>query len=83
MSRIIVRIELTREAKNRLTEISHRNGMTQVSVTSRLLEWFAGQSELVQAAVLGHYPQEIQADIAEMILKRMLGGKKSKKAESA
>jgi hypothetical protein len=74
--RIIVRIELTRGAKDRLTEISHRNGMTQVSVQSRLLEWFSNQSELVQGAVLGHYPPEIQAEVAELILKRMAGRKK-------
>jgi hypothetical protein len=74
--RIIVRIELTRNAKDRLSEVAHRNGMTQVSVTSRLLEWFANQTELVQGAVLGHYPAEIQAEIAEVILKKMAGRKK-------
>jgi len=75
--RIIVRIELTPGAKEHLTGIAKRNGMTQVAVTSRLLEWFAQQSELVQAAILGHYPHAIQAEIAELILKRMTGLKKS------
>ena len=70
-SRIIVRIELTHSAKDHLTAIAKRGGMTQVSVTSRLLEWFAEQNELVQAAILGHYPNAIQAEIAEMILKKM------------
>src|SRR2546423_7577620 len=74
--RIIVRIELTPSAKEHLTSIAKRNGMTQVAVTSRLLEWFATQSELVQAAILGHYPHAIQAEIAELILKRMAGLKK-------
>jgi len=69
--RIIVRIELTPSAKEHLTRIAKRNGMTQVAVTSRLLEWFATQSELVQAAILGHYPQAIQAEIADLILKHM------------
>lgn len=45
--------------------------MTQVAMTSRLIEWFTGTSELIQAAVLGAYPVEIQSDIAKLILKRM------------
>jgi hypothetical protein len=71
--RIIVRLELTPSAKEHLHTISRRNGMAQVTVTSRLVEWFATQSELVQAAILGHYPHAIQAEIAELILKRMTG----------
>ena len=74
--RIVVRLELTPGAKDRLNEISHRAGMTQLAVTSRLVEWFAGQSELIQSAVLGHYPEEIQGDVAKLILKKMLDKKK-------
>jgi hypothetical protein len=70
-SRIVVRLELTKEAKNRLAEISKRTGMTQVSVSSRLFEWFSKQTELLQAAVLGQYPKEIESEVAEMILKRV------------
>lgn len=70
-SRIIVRIELTPIAKERLNELSDRAGMTQVAMLSRLVEWFAGQSELIQAAVMGHYPTEVESDIAKLILKKM------------
>ena len=70
-ARIIVRIELTPDAKRRLMEISKRFGMTQISATSRLVEWFAGQSELVQAAVLGQYPAEIEGDVAKLILQKI------------
>lgn len=70
-SRIVVRLELTKEAKSRLAEISKRTGMTQVAVSSRLFEWFSKQSEILQAAVLGQYPKEIEAEVAEMILKRV------------
>jgi len=69
--RIIVRLELTPSAKDALQVISRRNGMTQVAVTSRLVEWFATQPDLVQAAILGHYPHAIQAEIAQLILKRL------------
>ena len=74
-SRIIVRIELTPDAKNRINDLSKKAGMTQVSMLSRLVEWFAGQSELIQAAVLGQYPAEIEADIARLILKRIAAKK--------
>jgi hypothetical protein len=72
--RIVVRIEVSPAAKDRLGELSHRHGMTQVALTSRLIEWFTGTSDLIQAAVLGAYPEEIRADVAKLILKRMSKG---------
>ena len=73
--RFIMRIELTGPAKQKLSALSDKNGMTQVAMMSRLVEWFAGQNELIQAAVLGHYPQEVESDVARLILKRMAGEK--------
>jgi methyl coenzyme M reductase beta subunit len=75
-SRIIVRIELTPSAKEALNDLTDKAGMTQVALLSRLVEWFSHQSDMIQAAVLGQYPSEIEADIAKMILKRMASGKK-------
>ena len=76
-ARIIVRIELTPAAKDRLNDLSDKAGMTQVAMLSRLVEWFANQPDIIQAAVMGHYPPEIQVDIAKLILKRLAsGGKK-------
>ena len=72
-SRIIVRIELTPNAKQRVNEMCEKSGMTQVAMLSRLVEWFANQSEMIQAAVLGHYPSELAGDISKLILKRMAG----------
>jgi hypothetical protein len=74
--RIINRYELLPEAKKGLEAISDMKGMTQVAILSRLLEWFADQSELVQGAVLGLYPKEIQPEVAELILKQMSKRKK-------
>jgi hypothetical protein len=71
--RFIMRIELTGAAKQKLATLSDRHGMTQVAMMSRLVEWFAGQNELIQGAVMGHYPGEIEADVAKLILKRMAG----------
>jgi hypothetical protein len=75
-TRIVVRIEITPNAKKALEDLGDKSGMTQVALTSRIIEWFANQSELVQAAILGHYPPEIQADIAKLIIKRMASMKK-------
>jgi hypothetical protein len=74
--RIINRYELLPEAKQGLEAISDSKGMTQVAILSRLLEWFADQTDLVQGAVLGLYPKEIQPEVAELILKQMSKKKK-------
>jgi hypothetical protein len=71
--RFIIRVELTATSKRMLSVISDRNGMTQVAVMSRLVEWFNGQPDAVQAAVLGRYPEDFEADIAKLILRRMAG----------
>lgn len=70
-ARIIVRIELTPQAKSHINEMCKKNGMTQVAMLSRMVEWFAHQSDMIQAAVLGQYPVELEADIAKLILKRL------------
>ncbi|MCC7145656.1 MAG: hypothetical protein IT443_04350 [Phycisphaeraceae bacterium] len=83
--RVIMRIELTPEAKDRLATISENRGMTQVSVTSRLVEWFAHQNEMVQGVILGHYPKELFPDIVPVILKAMAensGARKKKTKRS-
>ena len=71
-----MRIELYPEAKQGLTELCDRLGMTQVAATSRVIEWFTTQSDVVQAAILGLYPRDIRAELAEMILKKMAADKK-------
>ena len=70
-----MRIELTGPAKQKLSTLSDRHGMTQVAMMSRLVEWFATQTELIQAAALGRYPGEIEGDIAKLIMKKMTGEK--------
>jgi hypothetical protein len=76
-----MRIELTPTAKNLLADLCQRNGMTQVAVMSRITEWFSGQTDLIQAAVLGQYPTAIEADVAKLILKKMAGEKTKRTLE--
>lgn len=70
--RIIIRLELSQQAKEALEDTCEKNGMTQVAVSSRLVEWFSIQTDMVQAAILGHYPKELESDIAKLILQRMV-----------
>ena len=73
--RVIMRIELSPPAKSGLETLCERLGMTQVATTSRLVEWFSEQNDLVQATVLGLYPADMPPDVPTMILKRMAGDK--------
>ena len=43
-----MRIELFPQAKTGLTGMCDRLGMTQVAATSRIIEWFTSQSDVVQ-----------------------------------
>jgi hypothetical protein len=76
--RVIMRIELFPEAKKGLADLCDRLGMTQIAATSRIVEWFTTQPDVVQAAVLGLYPHDIRAEVAEIILKRMATTNKKK-----
>lgn len=69
--RHIMRIELTSSAKNALSTVSTKTGMTQVSIMSKTAVWFSRQPEVIQAAVLGRYPAELETDIARLVLERM------------
>ena len=68
--RVVMRLELFPHAKDRLEALCERLGTTQVATASRLVEWFAEQEETIQSAVMGHYPEEIRAEVAAMILRK-------------
>ena len=72
-ARIVVRLEITPDAKEAIEEATERTGMTQVSLTSRVLQWFSRQSPTIQAAILGHLPAEIEADILKLMLQKNKG----------
>jgi hypothetical protein len=72
-----MRLELLPEAKERFIGYSDSSGMTQVAVSSRLVEWLTKQSDLIQAGVLGLYPEDIRAEIPSMVLKRLAAEKRA------
>jgi hypothetical protein len=71
-TRHILRIELSEVAHALLVTTTKRCGMTQVAMMSQLITWFAEQPELMQMAILGRYPREVEKDLAKLILKRMI-----------
>ena len=75
-SRIIVRIELTPPAKKALNALTDKAGMTQVALLSRLVEWMARQSSVVQASVLDQSQPAGSAETGRLIIKQIASGKK-------
>jgi hypothetical protein len=72
--RAVIRIQLDLRAKQLLDEICENRGMTQIAVLSRLVVWLTRQNNLIQTAVLGGLSEEDQAQLAQLLLKRMATG---------
>ena len=66
-----MRIEVLPKVLETLANATEQVGSTQVSVISRLLEWFVKQSDVTQAAILGLYPTDIQNELPRMIFEQM------------
>jgi hypothetical protein len=66
-----MRIEVFPDVPESLADVTDRVGSTQVSVVSRLLEWFIKQPDVTQAAILGLYPGDIRKQLPRMIVERM------------
>jgi hypothetical protein len=74
--RVIMRLEVLPEAKEKIVDYCNRIGMTQVATNSRLVEWLCQQPDIIQAGVLGLYPEDIRAELPSIVLKRLAVGKK-------
>jgi hypothetical protein len=70
-ARVIIRIEITRDARTTFNNAAEQYGMSQIGVASRLLEWCAKQDEGVQAAILGQYPKALEPEFAKLLLKQL------------
>lgn len=67
--RVVARLEISSAGKNALEKLCDNTGMTQVQMSSRVVEWFTTQPPTVQAMVLGIYPpKKIEPDIARLLL---------------
>jgi hypothetical protein len=74
--RVIMRLELLPGAKGKLEASCEQRGMTQVATTSRIIEWFCSQNDLIQAVVLGLYPEDTRGELPAIILKQLAAEKK-------
>ena len=66
----VIRIAVSERAKQVIEGWSEQQDMTEVGVASRIYEWFGGQSEDLQRAILGLYGSR-SPDIARMALKEL------------
>jgi adenylate cyclase len=73
VARLIVRMDLTAEAKPRFDRAVDRMGMTQVAAAERLIVWLSEQHPGVQGAVLGQWPEGIKKDVAQLMLEKEIG----------
>jgi hypothetical protein len=73
-ARIIVRIEVTKSARDEIDRLTQKLGMTHLSIHSRMVEWLSAQPDQIRAAVLQHFPAKVKGDIARLILKNMRSG---------
>jgi hypothetical protein len=78
--RVIMRLELELSSKKGLDDFCDRTGMTKVAALSRLIDWFCNQPDNVQAIIQGLIPTFIIADVAEIILKRLIDSKEIQEA---
>lgn len=69
--RVILRAELTPQAKTGLERICDQRGMTQVSVMSRLILWFAAQEGKIQHAILGHTGENAAELLVNDLIRRV------------
>jgi hypothetical protein len=55
--RVIMRIELLPGVSEALAEVTERIGSTQVSVSSRIIDWVTSQPDVTQSVILGNWPE--------------------------
>jgi hypothetical protein len=64
----VTRVQLNADAKRSLDFLCERRGMTQITVMSRLVQWFIVQDLIVQTAVM----DTLQGDALSALLKQTL-----------
>jgi hypothetical protein len=69
MGRVIIRVEMNQSDVEALDKIGDRRGMTQLSIVSRMVSWFARQDADIQRLILNDRADPVGA--ASTILKRL------------
>ena len=73
-SRIIVRIEISPSAAQRIPAMCERFGCTQLTLISRLVEWYDRLPDKLQSSLLGLMANSPNTE--QELLKHLLGKKK-------
>ena len=73
--RVVFRIEIFAESRDRMLRLSEDLGITQIAIASRVVVWFANQPDLIQAGILGLYPDLIKQDVPTLVMQRLAEGK--------
>ncbi|MDB5328549.1 MAG: hypothetical protein JWM57_4118 [Phycisphaerales bacterium] len=71
-TRSVFRIDLSVGAAKNLVAVSENTGVTQIAVTSNLVNWFAKQPDSLQNAILGIGPDAKQVDSTKLALQQMV-----------
>jgi hypothetical protein len=61
-------VDLSDEAREALESVCDRTGLPKKVTVSRVLEWFADQTEITQALILALIPEAVQGSAAEIAL---------------
>jgi hypothetical protein len=64
--RAMIRVQLDSVAKKRLESLCQSRGMTQITVMSRLVNWFTDQDVAAQNAVLGGLSAAAARELARL-----------------
>ncbi|MCL2646974.1 MAG: hypothetical protein FWD61_08205 [Phycisphaerales bacterium] len=75
--KIIVQTAIRGSTKDQLEQLCAKKGMTQISLFSRLVDWFAEQDSMVQTLILERVEEVDQVQIAKLILSRIIGKRTS------
>jgi hypothetical protein len=73
--RVIMRIEVRPGVPQKLAEVVDQFGATNISVVSRLADWFIAQDEETRLAILGNHPappspEELTLQILEQMKRK-------------
>jgi hypothetical protein len=79
--RQVIKIAVTPAAKKLIEEFSEKNGMSEITLASRIYEWFAQQNDALRKGILGTLPEGFEVDVARLALERLAKDAKPSKGK--
>lgn len=81
MSKVIVRLQITNEAKECLEQYCERTGRTQIAALSRIIERLNDEPAIVQGFIGGDLPSSLEKRVREIVVKNVRVSGSKRKAE--